>query len=1858
LGAAGALAGEAIAPEGGGIPGGAAGFAVGSMMQEIAPAYQRARADGLDHDAAVTRAIEQSGIAGAFGAVMGMAPGLSAFGRSAEGALRRPISEALAQVFGVQPGLGAAQQVAQGAIEGKMPTAGELATGYAENVGLGAALTAGHAAVRAAVPERAAGEPSAEPPPAMPRHRTVEEIENEDGIGPEAAQRVAAVEAVKAPAAAAASVQPAEATDDAARQRLEEASGQGTGPQEEGAMRQTGAPPEAPGSVGTAPVRTMPSADERNAPSGLQSADNGTLALPQVPYADTRLGAAAAEVATGPTARDVATPAAARPSSSWVVTDKKTNKAVFETFDPTVAAAVNTEKYNVVPIGEYLPGLNKTAYDWATGQSVPKAASPMVATPVGRPDPGESLLQFLIRRGGLQPHGDLRAMDANIARPGLVRKSTGMQLDYAREAAAEAGFLPMDSTPADLLDLVSRELKGQKQYGNHMPEQITPGTDVTGREEARREGVTEDVRMAADDAGLNISGATLDHAVELAARGMPPEQAVVEASRFADAGPNIEDIPFGRRAPLPPQSGAPLLGEPERVPRETPQREPTIRTDTRQIDMFGTRDAAVQAQAARDQAGPKSGQKAADEGLFAPKEPGQEPLFGRGPGTTPITAYHGSPHDFDRFDISKIGTGEGAQAYGHGLYFAEREGVARDYKNRLAPGGRDYVKPDAEAIAQYKDQWDALAQQVQAARGPSGMITDKAAAIQHKMDALHSKMVDETIARNPSVLSAGRLYEARLHLDPDKTLDWDAPLSQQPKGVQDAVRQLAAHGGMTGDLSRWPDMGALYKVLAGRVSPARAAKILRDAGIEGIRYLDAGSRGAGEGSRNYVVFDDKLIDIERKYGRAAEARAAGEAPHPDAVRAAIEAAQRITGNHVRIETYSADHDVFRVRFPDGKTEQVFGYTLGRLLRAAIEPERTAWNLNHEAVHALKALGVFNPGEWRTLENAARKGGWVEAEGIAKRYPGLTDAQHLEEAIAERFARWTTEPRAASPLIARLGQKIADFFQRVRNALAGRGFQTPEDVFGRMERGEVGAREPAPGAPTLPESVDAARRFEAAQGKREPIEPQFARRPPVPGETVADTLRRQMEPDSTPQKAMKNAREFADDVKRIFAPTSRGKEAKAMELTVSKHGAVEARMNAQATKTLEQEGRKVGRLSVEDQLDIWRRRELGQPQRTPALNVLMNSMRDIQSRLAQIVRSFGPEYLPRLLENYMGHRYSNHAEWKAGFDNLTPEEAFRQSRGQTTGKSPLLGSQQFLKPRHFMTLDEALNTPNPQGVILQPRFINPIEAQLHVIYEMSKFINGTRMSDEIKNNGMAHWVPFNQEGQARGLGWQKLDDNVFQPRVTGEGEYGRKEYGNWWAPEPVATVFNNYVSRGLRGRPIYDAIRSMGNALNSLQLGFSGFHATFETFEAMISKVAGGIFKAVHGSPGEGLRDIVTGFSPHNVATTIAKGHEYMKAYHNPEQATPTTRAGINALIGGGLRPNMDVMYRTTAAGSFFKNLGDLKHPGAVLYDAAQMAKNTPLMASLKIAGRVIDTINEPLMGFLVPRAKLGVAANMAEWWLRKNPDATAEETQAFMKKLTDSVDNRLGQLGYDNLFWSKTLKDIAFISMRSVGWNLGSVREIAGGVADTGKFLADAARLRRPDFTMRMAYVLAMPAITATYGAILTYLYTGQGPQELKDYFYPPTGTETVPGVKDRVSMPGYAKDTVAFKNDPLGTVGNKTQPLFETAIELAKNKDYYGGVIYAPHSDDPNINNPLTAYRNYLLNQALPFSFRGWLKSNHENAPMLTQALNFFGFQSAPQSITNPAAGEAGALRDEKKGIHARAKEAAKGRILFGAPP
>jgi hypothetical protein len=68
-------------------------------------------------------------------------------------------------------------------------------------------------------------------------------------------------------------------------------------------------------------------------------------------------------------------------------------------------------------------------------------------------------------------------------------------------------------------------------------------------------------------------------------------------------------------------------------------------------------------------------------------------------------------------------------------------------------------------------------------------------------------------------------------------------------------------------------------------------------------------------------------------------------------------------------------------------------------------------------------------------------------------------------------------------------------------------------------------------------------------------------------------------------------------------------------------------------------------------------------------------------------------------------------------------------------------------------------------------------------------------------------------------------------------------------------------------------------------------------------------------------------------------------------------------------------------------------------------------------------------------------------------DASAAEVADALAKIWDSIDNRFGQLVYDNLFWHKYTKDLALLTVRLPGWNVGDIREIAGGTVDTMKYL-------------------------------------------------------------------------------------------------------------------------------------------------------------------------------------------------------------
>jgi hypothetical protein len=292
-----------------------------------------------------------------------------------------------------------------------------------------------------------------------------------------------------------------------------------------------------------------------------------------------------------------------------------------------------------------------------------------------------------------------------------------------------------------------------------------------------------------------------------------------------------------------------------------------------------------------------------------------------------VRAFHGSPHDFEAFDAGKIGTGEGAQAYGVGAgYLAGNEGVARGYRDKLAPGSQLAVNgvpvsgmPDSvRGIAQWMERTGKspedlipITQQriVKAREDAKSLGLDPGALVdehQATLDAIE-RLRGAQVSRIPS----GHMYEVKVNADPERFLHWDKPLSEQSQYVRDALNNLPANvrdnlvgvlrgaldnpGGLaskrfaTGEQiykdlsdahSRMSGDPTLYETPQGKIVAASArgaADALQQAGIPGIRYLDQGSRGAGEGSHNYVVFDANTMNIIRRYGLAGLMAAGGAA---------------------------------------------------------------------------------------------------------------------------------------------------------------------------------------------------------------------------------------------------------------------------------------------------------------------------------------------------------------------------------------------------------------------------------------------------------------------------------------------------------------------------------------------------------------------------------------------------------------------------------------------------------------------------------------------------------------------------------------------------------------------------------------------------------------------------------------------------------------------------------------------------------------------------------------------------------------------------------------------------------------------
>jgi hypothetical protein len=307
-----------------------------------------------------------------------------------------------------------------------------------------------------------------------------------------------------------------------------------------------------------------------------------------------------------------------------------------------------------------------------------------------------------------------------------------------------------------------------------------------------------------------------------------------------------------------------------------------------------------------------------------------------------IDAYHGSPHEFEQFSMDRIGTGEGAQVYGHGLYFAGNPEVARSYEKDLGRtvnfdgfplnvGNRPNSGITTTGNENVDDLIGAFGGDVNAAIADETRFlqtldpnSESYKSTKRDLDVLID-IKDRITVENKS----GSFYNVNLNVEPEDLLDYNASLAEQspkvrkqiesmlrmrePDGIfinPDGTIEQDVSGRMIYDYLAEIERDKIYSAVdsmnkrlselsdeidsisvgydqftdprgydlkneydrllaeranfVGREDPREmASNRLRENGILGIQYLDGNSRAAGEGTRNYVIFDDSLIDTKR-----------------------------------------------------------------------------------------------------------------------------------------------------------------------------------------------------------------------------------------------------------------------------------------------------------------------------------------------------------------------------------------------------------------------------------------------------------------------------------------------------------------------------------------------------------------------------------------------------------------------------------------------------------------------------------------------------------------------------------------------------------------------------------------------------------------------------------------------------------------------------------------------------------------------------------------------------------------------------------------------------------------------------------
>ena len=423
------------------------------------------------------------------------------------------------------------------------------------------------------------------------------------------------------------------------------------------------------------------------------------------------------------------------------------------------------------------------------------------------------------------------------------------------------------------------------------------------------------------------------------------------------------------------------------------------------------------------------------------------------------SAWHGTPHRFDEFSLDAIGTGEGAQAHGWGLYFAEDRKVSEGYKNRLT--GRfsfsykgvkgEHLKPSSEETqairAVLRDFYDGKASDLAEAyngqiREQEKILADEHAAEWQKNMARDRLAALKDIDVNQLIVDTGQLFEVDIP-ENDVLLDEQKELEDQPKAVREAIMAyfnsrpdsyipIASPDEVRGSTGRNFYRDVVFQMAREGAADAEkaASELLNSLGIKGITYE------GGRDGRCFVVFDDKAIKVLDTYYQGRNTSLGSTRPDAD-------------GNYVIQLFRSANLSTLT-----HETAHVFFLEMERLEREGLADEKMLADLAalREWTSVLDDDATLKADYDRFMKHSVAAYGGAEFERLPAWLKEDARNRAKQEMLARGFEQYLREGKAPSRKLESVFTRFRKWLMRVyREALTLHVELTDEvrDVFDRM-----------------------------------------------------------------------------------------------------------------------------------------------------------------------------------------------------------------------------------------------------------------------------------------------------------------------------------------------------------------------------------------------------------------------------------------------------------------------------------------------------------------------------------------------------------------------------------------------------------------------------------------------------------------------------------------------------------------------------------------------------------------------------------------------------------------------------------------